>query len=188
MAALVLRLEHAEESGDRIIELIDHPLLEGDDRVVGDLDVFRADHGAALGDVAVADPLGLLQIGNTIGGVQGMHFQRSAVDEMAWADEFVMLVVVAKDMADVLAQEALDAFPELLYPVDIVLAHVPGAVWIVGFPGSEGSDRLLCLVVVGHIGDKVRAPSETRASARRSLVLPGPDQTAVSCTSDVACR
>ena len=68
---MFLRLEHPEEPGDRIIELINHPFLERDDRVVGDLDVFRADHGAALGDVAVADALGLLEVGYAIDGVQG---------------------------------------------------------------------------------------------------------------------
>jgi hypothetical protein len=32
--------------------VVDDPLLEGDQRVVGDLDVLRADLRAALGDVA----------------------------------------------------------------------------------------------------------------------------------------
>jgi len=38
-----------------------------------------------------------------------VHLQRRRVDEEARADELLMLVVVAEDVADVLAQEALDA-------------------------------------------------------------------------------
>ncbi len=44
-----------EDPRDRIVELVDDPFLERNDRVVGDVDVFGADLGAALGDVAVAD-------------------------------------------------------------------------------------------------------------------------------------
>ena len=40
----------------------------------------------------------------------------------------VVLVVVAQDVADVLAQEALDALAELLDAVDVLLLHAPGAV------------------------------------------------------------
>jgi len=52
--------ELAPDPHDRIVVFGDHALLERDDRVVGDLDRFRADVGAALGDVAVAQPGPLL--------------------------------------------------------------------------------------------------------------------------------
>ena len=40
----------------------------------------------------------------------------------------VVLVVIAQDVADVLAQEALDALAEFLHAVDVFLGHAPGAV------------------------------------------------------------
>src|SRR6185503_20635166 len=51
-----------EELGHGVEVAIHHTLLEGNDGVVRDGDVLRANLGAALGDVAVADPPGLLQL------------------------------------------------------------------------------------------------------------------------------
>ena len=33
------------------------------------------------------------------------------------------MLVIAQDVADVLAEEALDALPELLHPIDVLLLH-----------------------------------------------------------------
>src|SRR2546425_235372 len=52
---LLLGAELTQQPHDGIEELVGHPLLERDDRVVGDVDVLRADLGAALGDVAQPD-------------------------------------------------------------------------------------------------------------------------------------
>jgi len=79
---------------------------------------------------------------------------------VSWADEFIVLVMVKKDMAHVLAEETLDAFPEFLDSVNVSLAHVSGAVRVVGLPGGERLDRLLALVVEGHIGAQVAYPRE----------------------------
>ena len=51
-----------------------------------------------------------------------MHLERGGVDEEARADELVVLVVIAQDVADVLAQEALDALAEFLHAIDVVPA------------------------------------------------------------------
>src|ERR1043165_2355871 len=48
------------EPDQRVVLTPDDPLLHRDQRVVGDLDVLRADLGAALGDVAQAEPVLLL--------------------------------------------------------------------------------------------------------------------------------
>src|SRR6185295_12870384 len=98
--------EGAEEPLYRIIELVDHPFLQGDDGVVGDGDPFGADLGAALGDVAVADALGLPQLGEAVLDVQRMHLQSGGVDEQPGSDELLVQVVVAQHVADVLAEEA----------------------------------------------------------------------------------
>ena len=61
----------------RIIEGIGDALLEGDNRIVGDADVFRTDLGAALGDVAVSDPKNILEFLETIDRVQWVHGEGS---------------------------------------------------------------------------------------------------------------
>src|SRR2546425_7921693 len=45
----------------RIVEVVYHPLLQWNDRVVGDVDIFGANFGAALGYVAEADSEFLVQ-------------------------------------------------------------------------------------------------------------------------------
>src|SRR2546430_13115138 len=47
----------AAQPDQRVVPAVDDPFLHRDDRVVRDLYVFRADLGAALGDVAVPQAL-----------------------------------------------------------------------------------------------------------------------------------
>ena len=56
--------------------------------------------------------------------------------------KLVLRVVVAQHVADVLAEEALDALAELLHAVDVVLLHAPGAVRASGGCGLKGGMRL----------------------------------------------
>ena len=125
------------------------------------------DLGAALGDVAVADAVRVLQVADAILGVERVHLERRGVDQEARADELVVHLVVAQHVADVLAQEALDALPEFLHAIDVRLRHPPGAVRRVGRPRLERLDRLLHLEVPRDVGDQVLDRAETRASARR---------------------
>ncbi len=104
---------------------VDDALLERDDGVVGDLDVLRADLGAAFGDVAEADPEFLADEVDPVLVVEGVHLQRGDADEEARAAELVLLRVVAEDVADVLAEEALDALAEFLDPVGLLLGEQP---------------------------------------------------------------
>jgi hypothetical protein len=84
-----------------------------------------------------------------------VHLQRGDVGEEARADELGVLLVVAQDVAHVLADEALDALAELLHPLDVLLLHAPGAVGGVGLAGLELLDGLLDRVVPGHVGDEI---------------------------------
>ena len=63
-------------------------------------------------------------------------------------------VAVAQHVADVLAQVALDALPELLHAIDVFLVH---AVLAVGVARArlERRDALVLLVVPGDVGDEV---------------------------------
>src|SRR5664279_5218176 len=104
------------EPDDRVVLAVDHAFLHRDDRVVGDLDALRTDLGAALGDVAHPDAL--LRLGELppIGPrIQWMHVQLGGPDEEARPGERSLVVlVIPRDVADVLAQETLDALAELL--------------------------------------------------------------------------
>jgi len=86
-------------------------------------------------------PVLLLQIVDAILDVERMHLERRRVHEEARADELVVLVVVAQHVADVLAQEALDALAELLHAIRCPLLHAPGAVGGVGGRGLNGLMR-----------------------------------------------
>ena len=83
------------EPAQGIVELVHHALLQRDDRVVGDGDVLRANLGTALGDVAQANAVGLLELRHAVLGVERVHLQRGGVNEEARSDEFVVLVMVA---------------------------------------------------------------------------------------------
>ena len=93
------------------------------------MDVLGADLGAALGDVAEAEPrLGLGEL-EAVVGVERVHLQLGDAHEEARPREVrLVLGMVADHVADVLAEEALDALPELLAPLHVLLPHPPGAV------------------------------------------------------------
>src|SRR5439155_21596136 len=114
---------------DRVVILVGDPFLERDDRVVGDLDVLRADLGAALRDVAITDPTLVLEMGRSIRRVDWVHLEAGASDEESRAHERPLGLVVPQHVADVLAEEALDALAELLDPLDVLLLPTPGLLW-----------------------------------------------------------
>src|SRR5262249_40870478 len=146
--------ELPQQPDDRI-QRIGRPLLQGNDPVVGDVDVLGADLGAALGDVAEPDARVVLDEAGAIARVQRMHVEAGQLDEEARTGERALLVlVIANDVADVLAQEALDAFVELLDAIDVLLHHPVGAV---GLRRLQAQRRHLLglFVVVGHVGHEV---------------------------------
>ena len=114
----------AAQPDQRVVLAAGHPLLHRDQRVVGDLDVLRADLGAALGDVAVAEPEVVLGDVAPVGGVGRVHLQLGDPHQEPRPGERVLVLrVVADDVAGVLAQEALDALAELLRPLHVDLLH-----------------------------------------------------------------
>jgi len=98
---------------------VDHAFFEWNDSVVRDRYVFRANLGAALGDVAVADAMVFLEFVRSIQNVERMHLELGGVDKEPRTDELLVQMVVTKNVADVLAQEALDALSELLNTIRI---------------------------------------------------------------------
>src|SRR6266508_282351 len=158
--ALFPARELAHEPDHGIVGLGHHPLLERDDGIVGDMDVLRSDLGAALRDIAKADSgLGPGQLEPVV-GVQRVHFELGDPHDEARAGEGrLVLRVVADDVADVLAQEALDALPELLAPLHVGLGHAARAVRLLG-TGLEGRDGLGLLEVVRDIRDQIAVERE----------------------------
>src|SRR5215831_10999281 len=102
------------EPDQRIVLAAHHALLHRDQRVVGDLDVLRADLGAALGDVAVAEAEVVLGDLPAVRGVGRVHLQFGDPHQEPGAGERALVVGMVTDhVADVLTQEALDALAEL---------------------------------------------------------------------------
>src|SRR5437763_6167555 len=65
----------AHDAQHRIIELIHYALLQGNDGVVRNVEVLRADLSAALGDVAVADAHGVFECGGSIGAIEWVQLE-----------------------------------------------------------------------------------------------------------------
>src|SRR5690242_18031498 len=140
---------------DRIVELVHHALLERYDGVVRDRDPLGTHLGTTLRDVAVADALRLLELRDAVGDVERVHLQCRNVHEEARPDELLLLLVLAQHVADVLAQKALDAFPEFLHPIHVALLHAPGAIGRIGRPRCKALDALLHAVIPRHIGHQI---------------------------------
>src|SRR5918993_1319696 len=111
-----------------MVEAVDGPSLEGDDGILGARDVLRAPLRATARDVAVADAVALLQVLQPVTRVERMHFEGRVVEKKPRSDESLVQMMVTQDVADVLAQEAFDALPELLHAIDVRLRHPPGAI------------------------------------------------------------
>src|SRR5215831_328983 len=148
------------EPDDRVVLLRHQPFLEGDDGVVGDVDVLGADLGAALGDVAEAEPgLGLGQL-QTIVGVERMHLELGNAHEEAGSCEAALVLrMITDDVTHVLTEEALDALAELLAPLHVLLLHPPRSVRFLG-PGPEGRHLLGPLEVEGDVRGEVAIQRE----------------------------
>ena len=87
--------------------------------------MLRADLGAALRDVAVADTGIRLEVRHAVALVHRVHLEPGDAHQEARPRELVLGLVVAQHVAHVLAQEALDALAELLDALDVLLLPAP---------------------------------------------------------------
>ena len=143
MALSLLSSDQPDEHPQRIIMAVDYPLLERNDCVVRDRDVLGTDLGAALGDVAVPEAVTLLQLVDAIRGVNRMHLELRCMHEQAGADELFVQVMITENMTDILAQEALDALPELLNAIGVGLTEAPRPIGGIRRTRRELPDALL---------------------------------------------
>src|SRR5437867_472426 len=84
-----------------------------------------------------------------------MHFQRRHVDEKTRSDEFVMHLMIAQDMTDVLTEKTFDALSKLLNAVDVGLLHPPGTIGRIGCARSEWFDSPLHQKIPRHVRDQI---------------------------------
>src|SRR5690349_12376247 len=102
----------ADEPEEGIVITVYHTLFQRDNRVIGNVDFFRADFRTALGDVTHLNARFFLQERNTVGLIHRVHFKASNTNHETWAKEVGFLIMVTQNMADVLAQETFDTLTE----------------------------------------------------------------------------
>src|SRR5262249_52438072 len=78
-----------EQGLKRIVEPVNDALLQRNDRVVGDRDVFRTNFRTTLCDIAESDSLRLLQLRQPVFRIQRMHLERGRINEQARPDELL---------------------------------------------------------------------------------------------------
>lgn len=152
---LFLRHQNAKQLLQRIIKFVGHSFFERNDSVVRNCNMFRTNFGAAFRDIAIADPVTTLQIAKSILGVERVHIQCRRVNEESGADEVIVLVMVAQNVAHVLAKKTLDTFAKLLNPLDILLHHRPSTIGVIRWPWIKWLDLLLDAVIPRNIGNQV---------------------------------
>src|ERR671912_712182 len=135
----------------RVVVLVGDALFEGNDGVVGDVYIDRADFGAALGDVAEAEAVLLFELSEALRLVHRVHLEPLVPDEETRARELGVLVVRAQNVADVLAHKALDAPLRLVEALDVLFVHREGRLLARG----EWRDPLGHLVVPRDIRDQI---------------------------------
>ena len=138
-----------------IVESVHHPLLQGNDRIVGNLNALRTNFRAALRNIAVTDALRVSQFINPVFSVEWVHIERGHVNQKARSDKLLVFLMIAQDMANVLTQEALDAFPEFLDAIDVYLRHSPGSIGRIGRSRFELPDFFLYPEIPGNIRDQI---------------------------------
>jgi len=93
----------------------------------------------------------ILEQASAVESVERMHFETSNANEETWAGKLFLFVVFAKNVTNVLAEEAFDAFAKLLDAIDIQLRNSP----FHSLAGLEGRDFAVDTIVPGNVGDKV---------------------------------
>jgi hypothetical protein len=151
LKAALLAADLTEEHGQRVVELVYHSLFERDDGVVRDANLLGTNLRTAFRDVAITQAQLVLQKGSAVKAVEGMHLETGNTNEEARARELFLLVVFAKNVANVLAEKAFDALSKLLDAVHIQLRDFP----FHSLTGLERRDFTVDTIVPRNVGDKV---------------------------------
>jgi hypothetical protein len=71
-----------------------------------------------------------------------MHFQSRNVNKISRPNEFFVQMMLAKHMTNILTKETLNAFPEFLHAIDILLGHSPRSIRHIGWARMKLLDFL----------------------------------------------
>ena len=134
-----------------MIIFIYHALFQRDDRVVSDVNFLGTNLSAALCNIAKSQPEFIFQKSYPRDPIQRMHLQRGHSHEETRSAKFIVFIVLAQNMANVLAQETLNALAELLHPVNIFLQHLP----LCSRTRLESRNLLVHFVIPGNISHQV---------------------------------
>jgi hypothetical protein len=77
------------------------------------------------------------------------------VNQESRTDKSVVHLVIAQDVANILAKKTFDTFPKLLHPIDVGLLHSPRAISRVRRTRLERFDFLFYSKIPGDIGDQI---------------------------------
>ena len=135
--------------------MVHHPFLQGNDCVIGDLNTLRTNFGAAFGNITITDALSISQFVQSIFGIERMHLERRDMNQKTRPDEFIVQLMIAQHVANVLAEKTLDAFSKLLDAIDVGLLHSPGAVWRIRRTWSEWFNFPLRQEIPRYVVDQV---------------------------------
>src|SRR5690349_16443878 len=108
LSSIFISFQLPQKPANRIVVVVNHALLQGDDGIVSDVNAFRADLGAALRDVAVADAELVLQQRRARDVVEWMHFETGDAHEESRTAKLLLLAVIAQDVTNVLTKKTLD--------------------------------------------------------------------------------
>ena len=86
-----------------------------------------------------------------------MHLQSGNAHKEARAAKLFSLVVITKNVTDVLAKKTLNALAKLLYAIHVALVHFPLNVRA----RREGRDHPVDAVVPGYVGDQISDDRKT---------------------------
>src|SRR6185369_2151657 len=127
--------------------LVYDAFLKWNDSVIRNCNTFRTNFCTTFRYVAIAYAKQIFQFLGPILGVERMHFERRRVNQKPRSDEFLVLIMIPKNVADILAEVTLDAFAKFLHAVYVFLLHSPGAILGIGRPRFELLDAFLDLVI-----------------------------------------
>src|ERR1700732_391499 len=87
----------------RIVKLVYHPLLQGNDRVIRNMDILRADLRAAFRYVAKSDAQLILQQLRPRDAIHRVHIQPCHAHKKPRPAKLLVLVMISQNVAHVLA-------------------------------------------------------------------------------------
>src|SRR5690349_3735240 len=95
LSSIFISFQLPQKPANRIVVVVNHTLLQGNDGIVGDVNTLGTDLGAALRDVAVADAQLVLQQRRARDVIEWVHFETGNANKKSRTAKLLLLAVVA---------------------------------------------------------------------------------------------